>query len=56
MSEFFYPKIFSFLDAKFSIYLNRHVFVMWFKSGKVLLICICTSENIEVILVVKEWL
>ena len=28
MSEFFYLKIFSFLEVKFSIYLNRRVFVM----------------------------
>ena len=29
MSEFFYLKIFGFLEVKFSIYLNRPVFVMW---------------------------
>ena len=28
LSDFFYPKIFIFLVVKFSIYLNRHVFVM----------------------------
>ena len=28
MSEFFYLKIFSFMEVKFSIYLNRRVFVM----------------------------
>ena len=37
----FYLKIFSFLEVKFSIYLNRHVFVMLFKSyqdyGKVMM-------------------
>ena len=26
--QFFYLKIFSFLEVKFSIYLNRYVFVM----------------------------
>ena len=29
ISEFFYLKIFSFLEVKFSIYLNRRVFVMY---------------------------
>ena len=28
MSEFFYLKIFRFLGVKFSLYLNRHVFIM----------------------------
>ena len=31
----FYLKIFSFLDVKFSIYLNRRVFVMQFASQSV---------------------
>ena len=30
----FYLKIFSFLVVKFSVYFNRHVFVMWYYRTK----------------------
>ena len=33
ISEFFYLNIFQFLEVKFSIYLNRRVFVMIYEKG-----------------------
>ena len=39
----FYLKIFSFLEVKFSIYLNRRVSVMNFASSAVILLCLCVG-------------
>ena len=44
----FYPKKFSFLEVKFSIYLNRHVFVMI--NGNFYEIILIFIENICVLL------
>ena len=32
MKEFFVSETFQFLEVKFSVYLNRRVFVMWMKT------------------------